>query len=547
MNPVVYRSYYPLIPATKGVPLGILPNTFDSGIGSRQEALTELESYTANNESWALSYKTSYDNGHPECVLLLYTEDGVPSASYYIWDGISWRQSSLATPVRGLRGEGGADLQSAAFVGNDIVFTDAKGKTTTLADAKGLLKGDNGEGVIFQFSANPTGPFVDINTYEQSPNNYSYWRWSTDGGQNWTPDGVRFRSESSSVTAGEGVSVDQGSISVVSGGPNTLGGFKVGTGLQVDGSGKLSTSASSESTKVLPNETAMLTLTVEPLRPYRVIRLDTNRLYFLNAGDSPAVLGNWFTGPSIDQAAISFNGRSGLVISEFGDYTADEVPAIDKTTSVQYKFVIDNGQLFIESLVDNSRSQIAKQSDLSAFQNQVNSLTNIVSNPVTGLVKKVADVELESSSTNNIVSNPTTGLVKKVTDLETFSAQKGQPSGLAPLGTASKVPKDFLPDYLPQSKRTWKGVLALRGEGIWYTNNSVNERDVYIVSNNVNSGGYVNILIRENAASNTYNFVGNSISPIDGSTSRSFSTATIPQGWEYQVSPTNIGTRELES
>lgn len=482
------------------------------------------------------------------CVVL----DNPSGGLFQVYNGSSWesRSSVIMGPIgpRGVQGPSGAAIQSASFIGDDLVFTDSTGNSVPVADAKQILKGERGYETIFQFAKNPNGPFYSPEVYKQDPTDYVYWRWSTDGGSTWTPNGIKFRPDEVSLATGEGLSFSQGVLSLTAGGPDTIGGFKVGTGLQVDGSGKLSASASSEVTKVLPNESAMLSLAVEELRPYRVIRLDTNRLYFLNSGDSPSVLGNWFTGPSIDQVALSFNGRTGSVVPEFGDYNTDLVPSVDVSTSVKYKFVIDTGVLYIENTDNNERTQIAKDSDLTAFQEQVNSLTTVITNPSTGLVDKVGNLETQTESLNNEVNAPSTGLVDKVSALENFTNQKGQPSGIAPLGTASKVPTSFLPDYLPQRKRTWKGVLASRGEGIWYTNTSPNEREVHIVSDNVNSGGYVNILVRENATSNTYNFIVNTmnLSP-DGLSSRSFSTVTVPQGWQYQVSPDNIGTRDLAS
>lgn len=191
------------------------------------------------------------------------------------------------------------------------------------------------------------------------------------------------------------------------------------TGLQVDGSGRLSASASSEVTKVLANETAMLNLAAEPLRPYRVIRLDTNRLYFLNAGDSPSVLSNWFVGPSIDQVVLSFNNRTGAVVPEFGDYDTDLLKVVDKTSATTHKFVLDNGKLYLEEIATQQRVPVVDGSDLSSLSIQFNQLNDIVTNSSTGLQTRVSNLENTTATLSNTVNNPTTGLIAKVDTVNT--------------------------------------------------------------------------------------------------------------------------------
>jgi hypothetical protein len=220
--------------------------------------------------------------------------------------------------------------------------------------------------------------------------------------------------------AGEGISVVDGTISVVSGGPSTLGGFKLGTGLVVDGQGRLSANAVSEVTKILATEAEMLALATETLRPYRIIRLDTKRLYYLNAGDSPAVLANWFVGPSIETMVLSFKGRTGAVSAEFGDYNFDLIPMTDKTSGAIHKLVIDDAKLYIENTTTSVRKQIAFNDDidLNDIQTKLDSLDLVVNNQATGLVKKVNDLTTSVNSVNDVVNNNTTGLVKRVVDLE---------------------------------------------------------------------------------------------------------------------------------
>lgn len=219
------------------------------------------------------------------------------------------------------------------------------------------------------------------------------------------------------VMAGEGVSVVNGTVSIVAGGPSTLGGFKVGTGLVVDGSGRLSASATSEITRVLNTEAEMLALPVEELRSYRVIRLDTKRLYYTNAGATPSVLGNWFLGPSIEAAVLSFKGRTGAIEPELGDYNFDLVTAVDKTSAVTYKLVVDAGKLYIQNTSTSARVEISYATDIGEISSKITLLEDLVSSP-TGLVSKVANIEDDVARNTDIISNSQTGLVTRVKALE---------------------------------------------------------------------------------------------------------------------------------
>jgi hypothetical protein len=264
---------------------------------------------------------------------------------------------------------------------------------------------------LIEIVETPVSSFVDVNgvpvasTYTEL-NNY-------------------FNTKSGSVKAGEGISVTNNTVSVLAGGPSTLGGYKVGTGLIVDGSGKLSASAVSEVTKVLATEAEMLALSTETLRPYRIIRLDTKRVYYLNAGDSPAVLSNWFTGPSIETTVLSFKGRTGVLTSEFGDYNFDLIPLVDKTSQDSYKLVIDQNKLYVENIATSTRTEVSYASSMSDLGVRLTSLEDIVSSPSTGLVRKVGDNQDAIASLNNAINNTTTGLANRVASLEQATPSPG--------------------------------------------------------------------------------------------------------------------------
>lgn len=255
---------------------------------------------------------------------------------------------------------------------------------------------------LFEFLDTPVTDFVDVTG---SPIAYNY------------ADLLAYFIKDRTVLAGEGIAVDNGTVSVVAGGPSTLGGFKVGTGLTVDGSGRLSASATSEVTRVLNTEAEMLALPVEELRSYRVIRLDTKRLYYLNASTSASVLANWFVGPSIEASVLSFNGRTGAVEGEFGDYNFDLVPMVDKANSTNFTLVVEEGRLYIQNMTTTDLVEISYSSVGSELGARTTALEDLVSSP-TGLNAKVTQLLTEVARNTDSIENTQAGLKTRVKALE---------------------------------------------------------------------------------------------------------------------------------
>lgn len=153
------------------------------------------------------------------------------------------------------------------------------------------------------------------------------------------------------AVAGTGLNKSGSILNLSIAGVSTLGGVKIGTGLAIDGSGKISATATSEETVTVSNEAAMLALPMQA-GGYRVNRTDLERLYYLNSGEDPAVLANWTAGPSTALAVLTFNGRNGAVLPEKGDYKVSMVRVPDTTTGTNYYLEIDNGELYLNDGYD---------------------------------------------------------------------------------------------------------------------------------------------------------------------------------------------------
>jgi len=141
-------------------------------------------------------------------------EDNVNDTyTYYQWDSNlgDWRAADLIFQGRkgdkGDKGEQGSKITSASFTGNDITFSLEDTSTAVLADATETLKGPKGDEapkLITQFSVEPNGPWVDEATFASDPDTYFYWRWSSDNGLTWSPNGVAVRATVTNLPNGFG-------------------------------------------------------------------------------------------------------------------------------------------------------------------------------------------------------------------------------------------------------------------------------------------------------------------------------------------------------
>ena len=147
------------------------------------------------------------------------------------------------------------------------------------------------------------------------------------------------------ATAGAGLTKSGTELSLKIASATELGGFKLGTGLAIDGTGKLSATAISEQTKTVSSQDAMMALP-SFAGGYRVNRTDTQRLYYLNGGDDPNTLSNWIEGPSTALSVLTFNDRNGAVAPQKGDYKSSMIKVTHDDTGANGFFGIDNNGIY---------------------------------------------------------------------------------------------------------------------------------------------------------------------------------------------------------
>lgn len=137
----------------------------------------------------------------------------VGTYSYFEWNATlsQWfatvRLAQGPTGAQGPQGSPGTDgdyVNSAGFVGDDIVFGDTGGRNFPLTDAVNTLqgpKGDNAPQVLSQYGQDIGGPWVDQATYDGNPSLYNFRQDSVDGGATFGA-AYQFKSSQAELPAG---------------------------------------------------------------------------------------------------------------------------------------------------------------------------------------------------------------------------------------------------------------------------------------------------------------------------------------------------------
>ena len=157
--------------------------------------------------------------------------------------------------------------------------------------------------------------------------------------------------------AGEGLTHDAvtNTLNVAVGSANTVGGYKIGSGLAVDGNGKIYSTVSGSIVVVVADLVARNALP-QIAQSYTCNVQSENRIYYLNSNLDPSDDVNWTLGPTTEASVTGFKGkgdtdaRVGVIEATQGDYTSDEITYKDATTNKTYKLVIENSVVYAEEL-----------------------------------------------------------------------------------------------------------------------------------------------------------------------------------------------------
>lgn len=259
-------------------------------------------------------------------------------------------------------------------------------------------KGDNAPPLKIEYSSTGIDGWHEIfNTSLDK-----FWRWSTDGGVTWSPDGVRLTPQTVSgiptpyqfttqptgelrisdvdtnlMEIGDNVFTykdkpvyHEAALDILVDDINALTGasridasaikdFPIATEtelgmvkgsftIEIKPDGSLESKVAAATKIVVPDQTAMLAL--PPITNlYIATRTDVNKIFYLNANQDPSILANWEEGASTQDTVTGFKGagdisaRTGEIVVSDTDYTADMVKATDNVTGRKYVLAVVNG------------------------------------------------------------------------------------------------------------------------------------------------------------------------------------------------------------
>lgn len=247
---------------------------------------------------------------------------------------------------------------------------------------------------------------------------------------------------------------------------------------------------------------------------------DTADAWALNPNDDASVAGNWSKlGNAQATGVVTFNGRAGNIAPQANDYTTAQIAETPEKRFVSTAQINQWNSAPNPGLID---TKIAEQKVIDD-----------------ALYETKAHATQTFALKTDIPAAPNLSVLVPKTDIN-------KANGVAPLDVNKRVPTANLPSYLPQKARTWVARSSERTHGMWYTNDSGNEMELFLSSNNAVDGSYFNVQMRPNASGSTISFISNSSASGAGLPStRAFSNVTVPAGWQYSVNTSNIATRSI--
>lgn len=147
---------------------------------------------------------------------------------------------------------------------------------------------------------------------------------------------------------------------------------------------------------VVANQAARLALT-QTSKFVIAIQSDVQRQYYLEGGFDPSVLANWVDGGSTASSVTAFNGRTGAVTPQSGDYTAAQVGAVAVPANDGVRRVFIGSTPIQENIIDNLTST-STSSPLSAAQGKAlkDSMDGVTSSIQTQLNNKADKTHIKS-------------------------------------------------------------------------------------------------------------------------------------------------------
>jgi hypothetical protein len=247
---------------------------------------------------------------------------------------------------------------------------------------------------------------------------------------------------------------------------------------------------------------------------------DTGDAWGLDSNDDPSIDANWSKlGNSQGIGVASFNGRTGNIGPQTGDYITDQ---IYESLTKQY--------VTPEQKTEWTAKETTTGSQTKATAAQTAAVAS---------AKTYADSTFIPISQKNVANGiAPLGSAGKVPAANLLTNVSG---GVPLLDSNARVAKANLPAYLPQSARTYKNVKGTRVVGTYYTNSSGNEMEVYIrAAASTDTQRFLLVNVRENSSATAFDLrcdvfgaAGNRWPQI---------SVTVPAGWQYNLTSTGGST-----
>lgn len=323
-----------------------------------------------------------------------------------------------------------------------------------------------------------------------------------------------------------------------------------------------------------------------PIHPDLTIayQVDTADAWVLDSNEDPSVEDNWDKLGNADAVGVqAFNGRTGNVTPQSGDYTAamitptqdlgfispnDRTRWDDKATTasvvastsalrseVEAAYLKTNQKAVVNgvaSLGADGKVPLAQLPPLGLTAAQSQRIDQVESNTSLANAKgdsaavnilavdtRLSQVDTDSKSRDTAQNVRLAALEARPTNFIPLT-QKASANGVAPLDAASKVPIVNLPTFLPQRARIWRD--NKRAYNTWVVNDSDGEMVVFVRTNAITDvATYVLINMRADSGSTTLAFAS-PVEPMPAGNRYITHQATVPAGWQFAVTIAGGGT-----
>jgi hypothetical protein len=250
---------------------------------------------------------------------------------------------------------------------------------------------------------------------------------------------------------------------------------------------------------------------------------DTGDAWGLDANDNPAVAGNWSKlGNAQALGVASFNGRTGNIAPQAGDYSASLIAETADRRFVSTEQIAQWNQAPNPGLIDTKIAEQKVADDL-VYETKQHATA-------TFLAKADLPAPVDTSGF----------MLKTLQDAA---------NGVAPLGADRKVPLANLPSVIGTSEwvipvSSYTDVKATRAASTWYKNSGQYDRHVRVMTNSIAGKEASFMHLRDKSGAM---LILNSVDVAGSVIYSQLMQFVVPAGWDYQIVLATVTPRTIAS